>query len=63
MRQISLGLINIYKKGNGVMDSALACCAGSPGSIPAVGKSNVQYSDGFSLSVKGGRLKRNGTCR
>ena len=45
------------------MDSALACCAGSPGSIPAVGKSNVQYSDGFSLSVKGGRLKRNGTCR
>ena len=23
--------------GNGVMDSALACCAGVPGSIPAVG--------------------------
>ena len=34
------------------MDSALACCAGGPGLIPAVGKSNVclQYSDGFSPS-------------
>ena len=24
-------------RGNGVMDSAFACCAGGPGSIPAVG--------------------------
>ena len=32
------------------MDSALACCAGGPGLIPTVGKSNVQYSDGFSPS-------------
>ena len=37
-------------KGNGVMDSALTCCAGDPGSIPTVGKCNVQYSDGFSPS-------------
>ena len=36
-------------RGNGVMDSELACCAGSPGSIPSVGKSNVQHSDGFRL--------------
>ena len=37
-------------RGNGVIGSALACCAGGrrrPGSIPAVGKSQVQYSDGF----------------
>ena len=32
------------------MDSALACCTGSPGSIPALDKSIVQYSDGFSPS-------------
>ena len=32
------------------MDSALACCTGGLGSIPAVGKSNVQYSKGFSPS-------------
>ena len=32
------------------MDSALACCAGGPGSIPAIGKSNVQDSNGFSPS-------------
>ena len=32
------------------MDSALACCAGGPGLNPVVGKSNVQYSDGFSPS-------------
>ena len=35
---LSNGLIK--PRGNGVMDSALACCAGGPGSIPAVGKSN-----------------------
>ena len=29
------------------MDSALPCCAGSPGSIPVVSKSNVQHLDGF----------------
>ena len=34
-------------RGNRVMNSALACCADSPGLIPAIGKSNVQYSDGF----------------
>ena len=39
------------------MDRALACFAGGPGSIPAAGKSNVQYSNGFSLLVQGGRLK------
>ena len=38
-------------RGNGVMDSKLTCWTGGPGSIPTVGKSNVQYSDGFSLSV------------
>ena len=32
---------------NGVMDSAVAYCAGGPGSIPAVGISKSQYSDGF----------------
>ena len=32
---------------NGVIDSAVACCAGGPGSIPAVGISKSQYSDGF----------------
>ena len=35
---ISLGKV---PRGNGVMDSSLACCAGGPGSIPAIGKSNV----------------------
>ena len=39
------------------MDCTLACCAGSQGLIPAIGKSNVQYSGVFSLSVLGGRLK------
>ena len=33
--------------GNGVIDSALASCAGSLGLISAIGKSNEQYSDGF----------------
>ena len=28
----------VQPRGNGVMDSALAYCAGGPGSIPAVGK-------------------------
>ena len=38
--------------GNGVMDSTLACCAGGPGSIPAIGIVELQYSsDFFSLSV------------
>ena len=32
------------------MDSALASWAGGPGLIPGVGKSNVQYLDGFSPS-------------
>ena len=33
---------------NFVMDSALACFAGGPGSVPAVGKSKkLQYSDCF----------------
>ena len=36
--------------GNGVMDSALACCAGGPGSIPAVCIVELQYSDDFSPS-------------
>ena len=36
--------------GNGVMDSALACCAGGPGSIPAIGIVELQYSDDFSPS-------------
>ena len=30
-------LIVEMPRGNGVMDSAAACCAGGPGSIPAVG--------------------------
>ena len=40
----------VLPRGNGVMDCTLACCAGGLGSIPAVSKSNVQYSDGFSSS-------------
>ena len=37
------------------MDSALACCAGSTGLIPAVGFVELQYSDDFSPSpVKSG---------
>ena len=32
------------------MDSALACCAGGPGSIPAIGIVELQYSDDFSPS-------------
>ena len=38
--------------GNGVMDSALACCAGGPGSIPTNGIFwvELQYSDDFSPS-------------
>ena len=42
-------------RGNGVMDSTLACCAGGLSLIPTVGKSNVQHSDGFSPSD--GRLE------
>ena len=35
------------------MDSTLACCAGDPGLIPAVGKSKkLQYSDGFFLGIR-----------
>ena len=34
-------------RGDGVMDSVVACCAGGPGSIPAVG-----YSDGVSLGIR-----------
>ena len=34
------------------MDSSLTFCAGGPGSIFAVSKSNVQYSDGFSPSMR-----------
>ena len=33
--------LQIYR-GNGVMNSALACCTGSAGLIPAVDKGNVQ---------------------
>ena len=47
-------------RGNGVMDNALACCAGGLGSIPAVGKSNMQYSDGFSPSLYKVVGERNG---
>ena len=36
--------------GNGLMDSALACCAGGTGSITAIGIVKVQYSDDFSPS-------------
>ena len=36
--------------GNGVMDSALACCAGGPGLIPDIGIVELQYSDDFSPS-------------
>ena len=31
-----------------LMDSALACCAGGPGWIPAIGIVELQYSDDFS---------------
>ena len=31
----------LYQGDNGVMDKALACCPGSPGSTPAVVKSKV----------------------
>ena len=34
-------LMDPWPRGNGLLDSALVRCAGSPGSIPAVGKSNV----------------------
>ena len=43
-------------RGKGRNGYALACCAGGPGLIPAIGKSNMLYSNGF-LSVKGGRKK------
>ena len=39
--------LNKYR-GNGVMDSALAFCAGSPGLNPVIVKSDVKYSDAFS---------------
>ena len=40
--------IELTPRGNGVMDSALACCAGSPGLIPAIGKSkNCNIQMGF----------------
>ena len=45
---VKLGLA--VPRGNVVINSTLDCCAGGPGSIPAVGQSNVQYSDGFSPS-------------
>ena len=39
-------------RGNGVMDLALAYSADGMGSIPAVGKITLKYSDGFfSLSA------------
>ena len=39
-------------RANEVMDSALACCTGGPGSIPAISKSKkvCKNSDGFSPS-------------
>ena len=46
------------QRGNGVMDSTLAYCAGGPGSIPAIGKSqNCNNQMVFSLLALGGRLK------
>ena len=33
----ALTLSVIRPRGDGVMDSVVACCAGGPGSIPAVG--------------------------
>ena len=49
--------------GTGVKDSALACCAGNPGSIPALCIVELQYSNDFSPSpVLGGiGKKRNQT--
>ena len=38
-------------RGNCVMDSALACCAGSPDSIPAVDKSKVTIFRWFFLPL------------
>ena len=40
-------LWQLWPRGNGIMDRALACWAGGPGLIPAVGKSSVQYSNGL----------------
>ena len=57
LTQAKLSLRDMLR-GNGVMDSALACCTGSPGSIPAVGKSNAQYSDGFSPSRYWWKVKK-----
>ena len=37
--------------GNGVMDSALACYAGNPSLIPAIGIVELQYSDDFSPTL------------
>ena len=34
------------------MDSVLACCAGGPGSIPTVGKSNTAIQMVFSLGIR-----------
>ena len=45
----------LLTRGNGVLDSTLACYAGGPGLIPAVGKSKKLV--GFFLLASGGRLK------
>ena len=39
-------------RGNGIMDSVLACCAGGPGSIPTDGKSNKATQMFFSLGIR-----------
>ena len=39
------------------MDSTLACCAGSPGLIPAVGEAKQEAIQMVFLSALGGRLK------
>ena len=50
-KRLFKGLCKYLPRGNGVMDSELADCACSPGSIPpAISKSNMHYSNGFSPS-------------
>ena len=53
-------LIARLLRGNRVMDSTLACCADGLGWIPAIDKSNMQYSDVFSPSQYKVVGKRNG---
>lgn len=48
-----LPLLTILRvpRSNGVMDSTLADCAGGPGLIPIISKSNVQYSDCLLVAI------------